>query len=161
MAGPHPGMTFGPVPSAHPAMPAHGFHTAPPQFHGKLPHAEAHPFVPHPGRVWGPGHDLGHFHGHDFAHFTHVDHEHWQHGSWHHTWHHGHYGWWWLVDSFWFFYPEPIYPYPLYVGADYYYDYYDQYGTPPYYWYYCEDPPGYYPYVQQCNGPWEPVPPSP
>ncbi len=25
-------------------------------------------------------------------------------------------------------------------------------------WYYCSNPPGYYPYVGQCYGPWEPVP---
>lgn len=61
----------------------------------------------------------------------------------------------------WFFYPQPIYPYPLYVGPSSYYDYYGTYGPPSYYWYYCEDPPGYYPYVPRCNLPWEPVPPGP
>ncbi len=29
------------------------------------------------------------------------------------------------------------------------------------YWYYCENPQGYYPYVQQCPGGWRPVNPSP
>jgi hypothetical protein len=29
------------------------------------------------------------------------------------------------------------------------------------YWYYCEDPQGYYPYVQQCPGGWQPVAPTP
>jgi hypothetical protein len=29
------------------------------------------------------------------------------------------------------------------------------------YWYYCEAPSGYYPYVQQCPGGWRPVNPSP
>jgi hypothetical protein len=28
-------------------------------------------------------------------------------------------------------------------------------------WYYCENPPGYYPYVQQCPGGWRPVAPTP
>lgn len=28
-------------------------------------------------------------------------------------------------------------------------------------WYACDDPPGYYPYVQQCPGGWRPVHPSP
>jgi len=68
-------------------------------------------------------------------------------------------GWWWVVGDLWYFYPEPIYPYPDYVGPDYYYDYY-QYYSPPYYWYYCEDPPGYYPDVQECNEDWEAVPPE-
>ena len=34
------------------------------------------------------------------------------------------------------------------------------YGPPPvvsYYWY-CPDPPGYYPSVEQCFAPWQPVP---
>ena len=28
------------------------------------------------------------------------------------------------------------------------------------YWYYCEEPQGYYPYVQQCPGGWQPVAPT-
>jgi hypothetical protein len=32
---------------------------------------------------------------------------------------------------------------------------------PQTYWYYCDDPPGYYPYVQQCPGGWRQVNPSP
>lgn len=142
-------------------MPPYGFHGAPPTFHGTLPHAG--PSVQRGamhGRFGGPGHDLGTFHGHDFAQFSPGERSAWEHGSWRHAWHNGHYGWWWFADGLWFFYPEPIYPYPLYVGPDYYYDYYDEYGAPSYYWYYCEDPPGYYPYVQQCNVPWEPVPPQ-
>jgi hypothetical protein len=30
-----------------------------------------------------------------------------------------------------------------------------------YRWYHCEDPPGYYPYVQECPGGWTKVPPAP
>jgi hypothetical protein len=29
------------------------------------------------------------------------------------------------------------------------------------YWYYCQDPQGYYPYVQQCPRGWQPVSPAP
>ncbi len=29
------------------------------------------------------------------------------------------------------------------------------------YWYYCAESNAYYPYVQQCAGPWQPVPPTP
>ena len=32
--------------------------------------------------------------------------------------------------------------------------------TPPS-WYYCDNPQGYYPYVQQCPGGWRPVAPTP
>ncbi len=28
-------------------------------------------------------------------------------------------------------------------------------------WYYCRDPQGYYPYVRDCKGAWEPVPATP
>jgi hypothetical protein len=28
-------------------------------------------------------------------------------------------------------------------------------------WYHCDNPQGYYPYVQQCPGGWRPVPPTP
>ena len=36
------------------------------------------------------------------------------------------------------------------------------YGSGPYtgYWYYCADPPSYYPYVTQCNTAWQTVPAS-
>jgi hypothetical protein len=51
----------------------------------------------------------------------------------------------------------------LYYGDDYpYYDYYGSYGyTQPsasQYWYYCQNPAGYYPYVAQCSTAWQPVP---
>jgi len=39
------------------------------------------------------------------------------------------------------------------------YDYgYPDYGYASQYWYYCQDPPGYYPYVQQCGTGWQMVP---
>jgi hypothetical protein len=49
----------------------------------------------------------------------------------------------------------------LYYGDDYP-DYYGSYGySQPYatqYWYYCQNPAGYYPYIQQCTTNWQPVP---
>src|SRR5215813_10371975 len=33
--------------------------------------------------------------------------------------------------------------------------------SPPQYWYYCDNPRGYYPYVLQCPGGWRPVSPTP
>jgi len=146
--------------SFHGAMPAQGFHGVPQGFHGSVPHGVPAPSAFHvvPGR---PGNDLARFNGHDFAHLTPADHVAWSHGGWRHAWHHGHYGWWWVANGGWFFYPEPIYPYPEYIGSEYYYDYDEMYGTPDYYWYYCEDPPGYYPYVKYCNTGWQAVPPAP
>ncbi len=50
------------------------------------------------------GGDISHFDGHDYA----V----WRSGGWHHEFHDGRWGWWWVVAGVWYFYPEPIYPYP-------------------------------------------------
>ena len=143
----------------HGGMPPRGFHAAPPSFHGQLPQGSWRAGSPRyeQGR---PGHDLSVFNGRRYSGFTAADRSQWQTGAWRHEYHNGHMGWWWVVGSFWFFYPAPIYPYPTYVGPDYYYDYYGLYPQPAYYWYYCEDPPGYYPAVQACNVEWEPVPPQ-
>ncbi|MGC8534172.1 MAG: hypothetical protein ACP5QR_01425 [Rhizomicrobium sp.] len=148
----------GPAPAFNRAMPPQGFRAAPPDFRGRLPG---------PGQLSGdfhrrPGfqvHPDGRFRGHRFERFSPPERRLWERGGWRHTWHDGHLGWWWVVSGDWFFYPQPIYPYPLYVGPPYYYDYYNTYGPPSYYWYYCEDPPGYYPYVPRCYVPWQPVPP--
>ena len=57
-----------------------------------------------------------------------------------------------------FWYP-PAYAYPVYA--------YPSYAPPaaippppPVYWYYCQSPAGYYPYVAQCPGGWLTVVPS-
>lgn len=86
--------------------------------------------------------------------FTMGDYNAWRSGGWHHEMHDGRLGWWWVTGGLWYFYPEPIYPYPSpYV--------------PPVtveptgnMWYWCPAPAGYYPYVPQCSVPWQPVPPG-
>lgn len=88
----------------------------------------------------------------------------WTTGRWVHGWHGPRYGWWWSVGDAWYYYPRPVYPYPVYMppGFEGYYDYgraeqpYDQdYADPnpqrPEYWYFCQNPEGYYPYVQDCD----------
>jgi hypothetical protein len=112
---------------------------------------------------------------HDF----HGDPGHWSGGSWYHGNHGGVYGWWWALDGAYYPYAAP--------PADPYYDpnYYGGYASPPYAddpgygngyppqpyaqqpyppqpyaggtWYYCANPPGYYPYVGQCTLPWQSV----
>lgn len=63
-------------------------------------------------------------------------------------------GWWW--GSPYYYSPPPVVvqPAPTYV----------QPAPPvqePYYWYYCQTPQGYYPYVQQCPNGWmKVVPPA-
>ena len=151
--GPAPGPAF------NRPMPPQGFRGAPPDFHGPLP-GPARAAGGFQGRPGFPMHPDGRFRGRSFERFSPPERRLWEGGDWRHTWHEGHLGWWWVVSGDWFFYPQPIYPYPLYVGPSYYYDYYNSYGPPSYYWYYCEDPPGYYPYVPRCFVPWQPVPPT-
>jgi hypothetical protein len=109
----------------------------------------------------GHGHDAGHGHVYgwqgDIRHFHEHDIVRWRGGRWFHGPHGGRAGWWWIVGPTWYFYPAPVYPFP------------DPYlppvaaGPPPappasQVWYYCPDPPGYYPYVPQCRTSWQPVP---
>ena len=105
------------------------------------------------------------WHG-DIHHFSERDWGHWRGGYWRHIWHDGRLGWWWVVGPYWYFYPSPVYPYP------------DPYvppamvmnqsaapapqGPPPTQsWYYCDNPQGYYPYVQNCTTQWRSVPAMP
>jgi len=95
-----------------------------------------------------------------FADFTPAERTAWTGGWWHHGWWHGRWGWWWFAGGYWWWYDAPVYPYPTYVSDVYYVEPTYQ-ESPAGYWYYCSNPPGYYPYVQYCNGPWQPVAPTP
>ena len=66
-------------------------------------------------------------------------------GHHHHHFHHGHI---FIGGEFWWPWPG----YPVYGGAAVFYDL----GQPV--WYYCANPPGYYPYVGSCPVPWQHVP---
>ncbi len=76
------------------------------------------------------------------------------------------------------YYPEPYYPAPYYPGGYPYYSYPAPYYQPApmiaaqpapqayqppqqQYWYWCDNPQGYYPYVQQCPSNWRQVLPQP
>jgi len=72
----------------------------------------------------------------------------------------------------WPYYPYPYYPYYAYPPAIVTVPssppvYIQQNGGQPAsqgqgnYWYYCNDPQGYYPYVKECPGGWQAVPPQP
>jgi len=124
------------------------------------------PAVALPAAAQGHDHDRGEHHERDRGHggegwhgdirgFHDHDFERWRGGRWIHGEHEGRFGWWWNVGPTWYFYSQPVYPYP------------DPYlppvvSAPPppgqQFWYYCRNPQGYYPYVPQCYGPWEPVP---
>lgn len=104
------------------------------------------------------------FHGRDFGHFNHSERVLWQGGRWIHDWHDGRYGWWWFVGGCWYFYPQPIYPYPTYVPPAVVVQQAPPVPTglpPAQNWYYCDNPKGYYPYVASCNGAWRAVPATP
>jgi hypothetical protein len=123
-------------------------------------------------------HEQRDFHGREFHRFSAVEVELWRGGQWRHDWHDGRFGWWWEADGFWYWYPEPVYPYPTYVPPAVVVE------TPPppppapppapvvvvqpppppsgqppaQSWYYCDASQAYYPYVQDCAGPWRAVP---
>ena len=104
------------------------------------------------------------FHGRDYHHLDRHEVEVWHGGHWFHDWHDGRYGWWWVVDGGWYFYPAPVYPYPTYIPPAVVIQQPPPTpaGMPPAQsWYYCDNPQGYYPYVASCNGPWRPVAATP
>ncbi|HLG86629.1 MAG TPA: hypothetical protein VKZ79_05465 [Alphaproteobacteria bacterium] len=106
------------------------------------------------------GHD---FHGRDFRYFRPEERELWRTGRWIHDWHDGRFGWWWDVGGIWYYYPQPIYPYPTYVPPPVVAEAAPE-APPPAQgqtWYYCDNPRGYYPYVQSCPTPWREVPAAP
>jgi|HubBroStandDraft_1064217.scaffolds.fasta_scaffold00853_8 hypothetical protein len=104
------------------------------------------------------------FHGRDFAHFSPGERAAWVGGAWHRSWHDGRFGWWWTVGPYWYFYPEPIYPYPAYVPPAVVAQQAPPVPTglpPAQSWYFCDNPSGYYPYVASCGSPWREVPAAP
>ncbi len=106
--------------------------------------------------------------------------EHWDHprhrfvdpfwitGYWYEGWFAGLYGWWWVVDGQHYLYDQPVYPYPD-VVSEMVLDAPSAPSSPPVVeyappqqqqqmWYYCDNPAGYYPYVQACLTPFRAVP---
>lgn len=98
-----------------------------------------------------------------------------QRGGWYRAGWHG--GFWgprvYIGGPFWYpgpyAYPYPVYAPPLYAAPVYGPPVVEEPLQPPAYveprsaayWYYCQDPPGYYPYVASCAGGWQQVAPQP
>jgi hypothetical protein len=118
----------------------------------------------------------GLFYGRDYAHFTPREVSLWRGGAWRREFHDGRFGWWFIVDGIWYFYDQPIYPYPTFIpevvyipDEEYGYDedFGDDvpaslpngvfYGNGQYYYYYCPALQAYYPYVASCPSPWQTV----
>jgi hypothetical protein len=129
-------------------------------------------------RAYDRGHDR-HWRG-DIHRFQDRDMAHWRGGRWHRGRHDGRLGWWWVVGGVWYLYSAPVYPYPdpyqppvvmveqpSVSAAPVYAPPPTQLAepvaapTPSQYWYYCEEPAGYYPYVSQCPRAWQKVPATP
>ena len=126
-------------------------------------HGGGHGGTGHGGRGQG-AYRGGDFHGRDYAHFRPRELEVWRSGGWRHEWHDGRFAWWWVVGDGWYFYPEPIYPYPTYVPPALIAQQAPPMptGLPPMpTWYFCDDPQGYFPYVASCMVPWRAVPAMP
>jgi hypothetical protein len=100
--------------------------------------------------------DRGGWHDRDIHRFHDHDFDVWRTGRWFEGRHGGRAGWWWVLGDAWYYYPQPVYPYP------------DPYlppvvvapppGPPRQIYYYCPRPRGYFPYVQACTVPWRAVP---
>jgi hypothetical protein len=104
------------------------------------------------------------FHGRDYGHFDAHERDVWRGGGWRHDWHDGRYAWWWVLGNSWYFYPEPIYPFPSYVPPAIVVQQPPPVPTglpPAQFWYFCDNPKGYYPYVASCSVPWRQVPATP
>ncbi len=114
---------------------------------------------------WGGGPHAG-FHGGFHSAFHGGFHDGF-HGGFHRGFHRG------FHDRFFFgfgvgFWPDPFFWGPPVVGWPYYPAvvtvtspvYTAPAQQPRYYWYYCQDPKGYFPYVGSCPGGWIPVEPN-
>jgi hypothetical protein len=133
------------------------------------------------------GRDRQVFHERDVHRFNEVEMGRWRGGQWRNSCFAGRCGWWWFAGGQWYFYDRPIYPYPLIVSE---YAYVEPgapvYAVPPpavyvapapgypppqpqaapppatpQVYYYCDNPAGYYPYVQSCPSQFRPVPAPP
>ena len=136
---------------------------------------------PSPSRAGQVNYKRHEFHGRDVHRFSRDELTHWRGGRWNNSCYNGRCGWWWFAGGQSYFYARPIYPYPLVVSEILYAE--PMVVVPvvvaapmmsppvvrsplpvtaaPQFWYYCDDPQGYYPYVANCNTQYRQVPVSP
>ncbi|QDL39903.1 hypothetical protein EUB48_21005 [Rhodoferax sediminis] len=110
--------------------------------------------------------------------FDHGEQLRWSGGHWRNSCFGGRCGWWWFTGGLWYFYDQPVYPYPLVVSGIQYVDPAMAGPGPavitappvpqpapiapaPQFWYYCDNPQGYFPDVQTCNTQFRQVEPPP
>lgn len=166
--GGHGGGSHGGGSGASHGGPGGGAHGAP---SGGGTHGVGGPAGTHGGPILGSPHSgqwqshspAAHreFHGRVFGSLSQGERQRWVGGAWNHSWHNGVYGWWWIVDGDWFFYAEPIYPYPTYIAPILGVQETPPAPPPQPIWYHCSNPEGFYPYITACPGGWEQVPAQP
>ncbi|MDR3519114.1 MAG: hypothetical protein P4M00_25240 [Azospirillaceae bacterium] len=120
---------------------------------GGIPEGHGGAGGPPPGAF---GHNPNHFsfREHDIRRFDHDELDHWRGGEWRHERYGGRFGWWWHTGGAWYFYDEPVYPYPPVVSSVII----EEPQPTQQFWYYCDDPQGYYPSVGVCNIPFRAIP---
>jgi hypothetical protein len=97
---------------------------------------------------WG-GVNGWHYHSGWHGDIRHFDHSRWQGGHWWHGEFGARRGWWWIVGPDWYWYADPVYPFP---------DPYLPPGAATGFWYWCDYYKQYYPYVGACPSGWRAVP---
>ena len=117
------------------------------------------------------------FHERDVRRFDAIELGHWRGGQWRNSCFGGRCGWWWFAGGQWYFYERPVYPYPLVVSEVTFVEPVPApvyvapappvyvapppppppvrpasapLPAPPQMYYYCDNPPGYYPTVPSC-----------
>lgn len=105
-------------------------------------------FAEHQGGHWS-GADGWHGHAGWHGNIRQFNHGYWQGGHWWHGPYGDRLGWWWIVGPDWYWYPQPIYPYPNpYLPP----------GAVTGFWYWCDFYQQYYPFVGACPTGWRAVP---
>jgi len=110
------------------------------------------------------------FHGRDVNRFDRAEMGRWRGGRWNNSCYSGRCGWWWFSSGQWYFYDQPVYPYPMAVSEVIYLEPAEPVAevvmepavqappppppaplpAAPQFWYYCDNPAGYYPSVPSC-----------
>jgi hypothetical protein len=94
--------------------------------------------------------DIHRFHQHDLPL--------WRSGRWYHGHYNGRTGWWWITSGVWYYYPAPVYPYPdPFLPPGVAFPAAPVASAAQQYWYHCNSPAGYYPYIAHCRTPWRAV----
>lgn len=123
-------------------------------------------------------HERHEFRERDVRRFDAIELGHWRGGQWRNSCFAGRCGWWWFAGGQWYFYERPVYPYPLVVSEITFIEPVPAPAPvyvapappvyvappppppvrpappplppPPQMYYYCDNPPGYYPTVPSC-----------